>query len=162
MSHTRFPNGVSVSTGTSIRTTNGQMYADSAAIAGVCSINTLQLSTANNGYVGQLVYIPVYFGTASAAQNVFAPGPGFAGSVVGAIVTIGSVSAIASQYSVLIGSAGAVCVATVTNTLTASGSAESLATTEQTFTAAQGFKCTRAVQGTAGDSILMLLVKRTA
>jgi hypothetical protein len=166
MPSTNFPKGVSVST--AMRTTDGEMYSETLVTSGAASVGgaltvggAFSIATAGNGFVGEVIAIPVSFGTGSAAQTVAVPGAPFAGSIVGCYVTIGSVSAIASQYTVQIGSNGAVSVASVTNTNTDAYSKQSLATTETVFTVNDAFKCVRANQGTAGDSYLTLLVKRT-
>lgn len=159
MGLTRFPNGVTVNS-----TTAGQYNASAGDGDFDCNrlfANQVIVSTGTPGIVGQIVAVPILFSTGSAAQ-VLCVGAPFAGNIIGAFVTIGSVSAVVSQYTVQVGSAGAIAVASVTNTLTASYSNESLATTVTGFTTANGIKVSRAVQGTAGDTTLTLLLQKTA
>lgn len=144
MPYTRFPNGVSVSSTAQAdlpAAGEGNFYGDN--------------------FIGQVVAVPVMFSTGSAAQILAVATP-FAGQIIGAFVTIGSVSAVAAGYTVQVGSAGAIAVATVSNTITTAYAGQSLTTTTTAFTTANGIKCTRAAQGTAGDTTLTLLLKRTA
>jgi hypothetical protein len=165
MGLTRFPNGLTV------RSTTGFSPAtlgyNSAATDGDIDCNRLfvnslvTVSTSNPGIIGEVVAVPVFFGTGSAAQ-VFGVAAPFAGDIIGAFVTIGSVSAVAAAYTVRVGSAGSVAVASVSNTITTSYDAESLTTTRTAFTTANGIQVTRGVQGTAGDTQLTLLLQKTA
>lgn len=148
---TRFPNGVTVNSTTALQ------YNASAG-DGDLDCNNLFL---NNNFIGQVYAIPVYFGVSSAAQ-VLVTGVPFAGNIIGAYVTIGSVSAVAAAYTVRVGSAGSVAVASVANTITNSGAQEGLTTTTTAITTANGITATRGVQGTTGDSTLLVLVRRTS
>ena len=144
MPYTRFPNGISVST-----------------------VAMASLPTAGEGnfygdlFIGQVVTQTVTFSTASTAQTL-GVGCGFSGNIIGAFVTVGSVSAVSAAYTVRLGSAGSVSVASVANTNTDSYSNQSLTTTATAFTTANGISVVRGVQGTAGDSSLTLLLKRTS
>lgn len=158
MPHTVFPKGVTATSTTSVgvRTVDGEIYADTLVVGG-----TLSFGTATPGAIGQVVAVPVFFGTGSAAQVIAAAVP-FNGNIVGAFVTIGSVSAVAAAYTVRVGSAGSVAVASVSNTITTAYAGESLTTTTTAFTTANGIQVTRGVQGTAGDTSLTLLLQKTA
>ena len=171
MGLTRYPNGVTVCSTTALQYSssagdgdldcNRLFTAGAASIAGAVTIGgTLTVGTANP-IVGQLVAIPVVFGTGSAAQ-VFSVGVPFSGNLIGAYVTIGSVSAIAAAYTVRIGSAGTVLVSSEVNTITNSYAQESLTIDSATVSSASGLSVTRGTQGTAGDSALLLVIQRTA
>ena len=144
MPYTRFPNGISVST-----------------------VDQSSLPAAGEGniygdlFIGQVVALPILFVSSSAAQVLPVAVP-FAANVIGAFVTVGSVSAVAAAYTVQVGSAGSVAVASVSNTVTTSFANESLALTTVGVTSAVGIKVTRGVQGTSGETMLTLLLKRTS
>lgn len=164
MPHTNFPFGVTVSTSTSVgvRTAAGEIYSDTLNIQGASSLGgSLSVSTAQNGIIGQVAALAIQFGTGSAAQ-VYSMAMPFTGDIIGAFVTIGSVSAVAAGYTVRAGSAGSIAVATVANTITTAYAGESLTTTRTAVTTAQGIQVTRAAQGTAGDTGLTVLIQRTA
>lgn len=144
MPPTRFPNGVSASTveqSSLPANGDGNFYGDV--------------------FVGQVVTMPIMFSSASTAQIVPAPAP-FAGDIIGAFVTVGSVSAVSAAYTVQVGSAGSIAVASVANSVTTSYAREALALTTTGLTTANGIKVTRGVQGTAGETTLTLLLKRTS
>lgn len=159
MGLTRFPNGLTVNSTTALQYNSNA--GDGDMDCNRLFANQVTVSTATPGIVGELVALPVYFGTASTAQ-VVASGVPFAGQIIGTFVTIGSVSAVAAAYTVRVGSAGSIAVASVSNTITTSYAGESLTTTKTAFTTANGIQVTRGVQGTAGDTSLTLLLQKTA
>jgi hypothetical protein len=144
MTYTRFPNGVSAST-----------------------VEQASLPAAGEGnfygdlFIGQNVIFPIMFASSSAAQTLPVAIP-FAANIISAFVTVGSVSAVAAAYTVQVGSAGSIAVASVSNTVTTSFANESLALTTVAVTSAVGVKVIRGVQGTAGETMLTLLLKRTS
>jgi hypothetical protein len=148
---TRFPNGLTVNSTTALQ------Y-NSSAGDGDIDCNRL---FANGNIIGQVVAIPIPFLVSSAAQ-VFSVAAPFTGDLIGAYVTIGSVSAVAAAYTVRIGSAGTVLVSSESNTITTSYAQEALTIDSAGVTTAAGLQITRGVQGTAGDTTLTLLFKRTA
>lgn len=149
MSGTHFPNGVSAQTKANTNTSAGAGDLDCANLY------------ASGSLIGQVVNIPITFSSASTAQVLAAAIP-FAGNIISTYVTVGSTSAVAAAYTVQVGSAGSVAVASVSNTITTSYAQESLTTTTTAVTTASGLKVTRGVQGTAGDTSLTIVLKRTA
>lgn len=145
---TNFPNGVTT-----------QINSAQNASAGDGDLNCQDLYVDGVLY-GEVVALSATFLVSSAVQALAVTVP-FDGNLIGAFVTVGSVSAVAAGYTVRVGSAGSVAVATVSNTITDSYAGESLTTTTVAVTTANGIVCTRAVQGTAGDSALSLLLQRT-
>lgn len=112
--------------------------------------------------IGDIISALVTFGTSSAAQVQAVSIPNFACNLVGAIVTVGSVSAVSAAYTVQGGSAGTVHVSSEANTNTDSYSQQALTIDSAALTTTGGLQVTRGTQGTAGDSGLLLLFKRTA
>ena len=141
MTWTNFPNGISVTTQTGVGA--GQINSESV--------------------IGNVWSETVSFGTGSAAQTVVAGAPPqWATDLVGVFVTIGSVSAIVAAYTVRGGSAGTVHVSSENNTAGVEYSKSSLAIDTPTITTTAGLQVVRGVQGTAGDSYLTMVFKRTA
>lgn len=170
MGLTRYPNGLTVNSTTALAYSalagdgdldcNRLFTAGAASIGGALTIGGSLTVNSANGIVGSILSIPVTFVSSSAQQTLPATIP-WAGNIIGCMITIGSVSAVASQYTVQVGSAGAVSVASITNTLTTAFSTEALATTTTAVTTASGLKVIRAVQGTAGETSLAILLQRT-
>lgn len=157
MPWTNFPFGISVTTATG--TVSGHINATTGSFSGL-----LTMGTASAGAViGDIWSGTVSFTTASAAQTVCAGSPpDWATDLVGAFVTVGSVSAIVAAYTVQGGSAGTVHVSSENNTAGVTYSKSSLAIDTAGITTTAGIQCIRGVQGTAGDSYLTLIFKRTA
>lgn len=161
---TSYPNGLTtaVLTKTSTGATIGQ---NSAAGDGDCDIKgTAYIAGSANitgNVIGQHILLTYTFSTVSTAQIIALPSP-FTGQHIATYVTVGSVSAVLANYSVQIGSAGSVSVATVANTVTTSYLQESIATTTTNISTASGFQVTRSAQGTTGDTVIGLLLRRTA
>lgn len=151
MGLTRLPNGVTACSTTALQ------Y-NSSATDGDLDCNNIY---ANGKVIGAEVVIQYTFGTASAAETAYLPVP-FTGNIVSAYVTIGATSAVAAAYTVRIGSAGTVAVASVTNTITLNGAQESLATTSVSVTTASGITVVRGAQGTTGSTSIGVVFKRTA
>jgi len=123
---------------------------------------TGQLISAHTaGVVGQLAALTYTFGVSSALQITSLATP-FAGSIDNFYVTTGSVSAVVAQYTVRVGSAGSVAVATVANTTASQGVQESLTTAATTYALTNGLVITRSAQGTAGDTSICVVVRKTA
>lgn len=155
MPSTNFPNGLS--TTTSVHTVNNHIVTNTITVASTFTISSgIQV-------VGQTYYIPVVFGTASALEQKSYI-PGFANCSLDAVYqTCSATSALVANYTVLVGSAGAVAVATVANTTSSVGVVQALTTTATTFDGtASALVCIRSVQGTAGETVLTLVVRRTA
>ena len=77
--------------------------------------------------------------------------------------TVSSTSALVAAYTVQVGSAGAVSVATVSNATQSVGVINSLTTTAVTFDGtASALVCIRSAQVTAGETVLALVVRRSA
>ena len=177
MPWSNYPQGVSLTTQTGV--TNGLLNAtaitltsNTATAAGTITVGTVSalgavitsgqlVSSSTLGIVGGLAGLVFSFGVASTLQVTSMPVP-FAGSLDNCIVTTGSVSAVVAAYTVRIGSAGSVAVATVSNTTASQGVSESLTTTATTFALTNALVCTRSVQGTAGDTAICLVVRQTA
>lgn len=150
---TRFPNGVTVNSTTAL------VY-NSNAVDGDLDCNRL---FANDAVIGAVWTETVSFSTASTAQTVCAGAPpNWATDLVGAFVTVGSVSAIVAAYTIQGGSAGTVHVSSEDNTTGVTYSKSSLAIDTAAITTTAGIQCVRGVQGTAGDSYLTLVFRRTA
>lgn len=112
------------------------------------------------GVVGVINPLIVYFSTSSALQTVYVPVP-IPGSLDFVYVTCGSVSAVVANYTITIGSAGSVAVATVANTTMSSGVQQILTSTQTTYPNTSSLVCIRSAQGTAGDTSLCLLIRQT-
>lgn len=119
------------------------------------------ISASSAGIIGGKAALIFSFSTVSALQVASIPVP-FAGSLDNVYVTTGSVSAVVASYTVRIGSAGSVAVATVSNTTASQGVQEALTTTQTTFALTNSLVATRSAQGTAGDTALCLVVRQTA
>ena len=177
MPWTNFPFGISVTTQTGtvsgmINATSLTLNSNTGTAAGTITAGTVSASqgiftslSINSGTqaVGQLYFIPLAFGTSSALQQ-FAVTPGLANCSLDAVyLTFSTVSALVANYTVQVGSAGSVVVATVANTTASVGVVQSLAVTAATFDGtSSAIVAIRSVQGTAGDSSLTLVVRRTA
>ena len=175
MPWTNNPNGISLTTqtgiadgllnATAITLTSITATAAGTITAGTVSATGLITSTLTIGSATQIVgaysYIPVYFGTASALEQL-AVYPGYAGSLDLVNHTVSATSALVANYTVQIGSAGAIAVATVANTTSSVGVVQELTTTATTFAATNAIVAIRSAQGTAGSTVLTLVVRRTA
>ena len=150
MGLTHFPNGISAQVAS---------VADANAGAGDLDCDKLYVSGA---IIGNIVSVPVTFGTSSAAQVVGVPVPNFACDLVATMVTVGSVSAVSAAYTVQGGSAGTVHVSSESNTITDSYAQEALTIDSAAISTASGLQVVRGTQGTTGDTSLLLLFKRTA
>lgn len=161
MPSTNFPFGVNATT--SVRTVAGEVYGQTLTITSAASLSGSVTIGTGSGILGTYSYIPVYFAASSAVQQI-ATIPGFPNcSIDNVFITASTVSALVATYTVQVGSAGSVAVATVANTTASVGVVQSLATTATTFDGtASALVCIRSVQGTAGDTVLTLLVRRTA
>ena len=144
----------------SLTITTGTIIA--AKITATTVSATGQLISAHTaGVVGQLAALTYTFDTTSALQVTSIATP-FAGSIDNVYVTTGSVSAVVAQYTVRIGSAGSVAVATVANTTASQGVQELLTTSATTYAITNGLVVTRSAQGTAGDTAICIVVRKTA
>jgi hypothetical protein len=159
---TNYPNGISTRATSAANTAAGDndlncldLFVDGTAVI----TGNLTVSTA--GIINSYYPLIFPFSTSSALQVVSLPVP-FAGSLDNVYVTTGSVSAVVASYTVRVGSAGSVAVATVSNTTASQGVQEALTTTAVTFGITNALVCTRSAQGTAGDTTLLCLVRKTA
>lgn len=128
---------------------------------GTVSATGQLISAHTAGVVGQVAALTYTFGTSSALQVTSIPTP-FAGAIDRVYVTTGSVSAVVAQYTVRVGSTGSVAVATVLNTTASQGVQEALTTSVITFAATNALVTTRSAQGTAGDTAICIVVRKTA
>jgi hypothetical protein len=152
MPSTNFPKGISL-TG-SVHTVEGHISGITGTFTGLLSAGQV---------IGDVWSQTVSFSTASTAQTVCAGSPpDWATDLVGAFVTVGSVSAIVAAYTVQGGSAGTVHVSSENNGSGVAYSKSSLTIDTAAITTTAGITVTRGVQGTAGDSYLTLIYKRTA
>lgn len=152
MPSTNFPKGLSVTT--AVHTVDGHIAGTTATFTGLVTGGQI---------AGNVWSSTVSFSTASTAQTVCAGSPpDWATDLVGAFVTVGSVSATIAAYTVQGGSAGTVHVSSENNTSGVAYSKSSLTIDSAGITTTAGITCTRGVQGTAGDSYLTLVFKRTA
>jgi len=119
------------------------------------------ISGSTAGVVGQLASLIYTFDTTSALQVTSIPVP-FAGRIENVYITTGSVSAIVAAYTVRVGSAGSVAVATVSNTTASQGVQEALTTSATTYAITNALVVTRSAQGTAGDTAICIVVRKTA
>ena len=166
MGLTRLPNGLTVNSTTALQynsnATDGDLDCNNLYTAGAASV-TGTVSAAS--VVGNTWVETVAFSTASTAQTVIAGSPpDWATDLVGAFVTIGSVSAIVAAYTVRAGSAGTVYVSSENNGagIINYGKDANLTIDTATVSTTSGIQCVRGVQGTAGDSYLTLVFRRTA
>ena len=160
---TTYPNGVSTRTFASTNSAAGDndLTCLDLFVDGTATFTGQLVSNSSLGVVGQLEGVMFTFGTASAVQVTSLPVP-FAGNLEAVYVVMGSVSAVVASYTVQIGSAGAVAVATVANATASVGVQQSLAVTSTSFAITNGLVCTRSVQGTAGDTAICVVVRKTA
>lgn len=140
---------------------SGAIIGGTTITVGTVSATGQLISAHTAGVVGQLAALNYTFSTASALQVVSIATP-FAGSIDNFYVTTGSVSAVVAQYTVRVGSAGSVAVATVANTTASQGVQESLTTSATTYALTNGLVVTRSAQGTAGDTSICIVVRKTA
>lgn len=137
--------------------TGGQTFTGAAVFSSTVTVGS------GTQLIGQTYYIPVTFGTASALEQL-AVIPGFTNcSLDNVYHTNAATSALVASYTVQVGSAGAVAVATVAAATRSVGVIQSLTTTAVTFDGtASALVCIRSVQGTAGATVLTLAVRRSA
>ena len=154
MGLTRYPNGLTVNSTTALQ------Y-NSSAGDGDLDCNRLFVND-SSGVVGGVYAVNVQFLAASTLQIMAVAPPDFAASLIGAWVTVGSVSAIVAAYTVQGGSAGTVHVSSENNVTGVAYSKSSLAIDTAGITTTAGLSVTRGVQGTAGESFMTLLFRRTA
>mgnify|MGYP001608780305 CR=1 FL=1 len=166
MPFSNYPFGISLTTATG--TVSGQLLATTGSFAstvviGIGSFTGIVTIGSASQLIGGYTLIPVAFAASSALQQI-AVTPGVPScSIDAAYLTFSTVSALVASYTVQVGSAGSVAVATVANTTASVGVVQSLATTATTFDGtASALVCIRSGQGTAGDSILTLVVRRSA
>ena len=169
---TRYPNGLTVNSTTALAystaATDGDLDCNRLFTAGTASIAGGAIITGTvsaASVVGNTWVETVAFSTASTAQTVIAGSPpDWATDLVGAFVTIGSVSAIVAAYTVRAGSAGTVYVSSENNGagIINYGKDANLTIDTATVSTTSGIQCVRGVQGTAGDSYLTLVFRRTA
>lgn len=155
MPSTNFPFGVSATT--TVRTVVGEVYANTIVSTSTLTINSV------SGIIGQTMFIPVTFGTASALEQK-AITIGFPSCSLDAVYqTVSATSALVASYTIQVGSAGSVAVATVANATQSVGVVQSLTTTATTFDGtAAALVCIRSAQGTTGETTLILAVRRSA
>ena len=167
---TRFPNGLTACSTTALRynssATDGDgdfnnIYGNGTITVGTVSVTGQLIQASTAGVVGQLAALTYTFGTGSAVQQTSIATP-FAGRIENVYVTTGSVSAVVAAYTIQVGSAGSVAVASVANTTASVGVQESLTTTATTFAITNGLVAIRSVQGTAGDTSICIVVRKTA
>ena len=139
----------------------GAIIGATTITVGTVSATGQLISAHTAGIVGQLAALTYTFGVLSDLQVTSIPTP-FAGSIDQVYVTTGSVSAVVAQYTVRVGSSGSVAVATVSNTTASQGVQEALTTTVTTFAITNALVATRSVQGTAGDTSICIVVRKTA
>ena len=139
----------------------GAIIGGTTITIGTVSATGQLISAHTSGVVGQLAALIYTFGTASALQTMSMPTP-FAGSIDNVYVTTGSVSAVVASYTVRVGSAGSVAVATVANTTASRGVQQALTITVTTYAITNGLVVTRSAQGTAGDTSICIVVRKTA
>lgn len=144
-----------------VASVTGNIIGGATITVGTVSATGQLISASTAGVVGQYAALIYTFGTASSLQVTSIPVP-FAGRVENVYVTTGSVSAVVAQYTVRIGSAGSVAVATVANTTASQGVQESLTTTATTYAITNALVVTRSAQGTAGDTAICVVVRKTA
>ncbi len=154
MGLTRLPNGLTVNSTTALQ------Y-NSSAGDGDLDCNRLFVND-GSGVIGGVYAVNVQFLAASTAQIMAVAPPDYAASLVGAWVTVGSVSALVAAYTVQGGSAGTVHVSSENNTTGVAFSKSSLLIDIAAVTTTAGLQITRGVQGTAGESYLTLLFRRTS
>ena len=152
--------GATTITGSAI-VTGSASITGGLVVTGVGSFGGILSSASTAGITGQYGALIFTFGTASTAQVTSIPVP-FAGNIEACYVTTGSVSAVVAGYTVRVGSAGTVAVATVSNTTASQGVQELLTITTTTFAITNALVCTRSVQGTAGDTAICVVVRKTA
>lgn len=145
---------------------SGAIIGVGGSISGTVTLGTVSatgqlISASTAGVVGQLDSLIYTFGVSSALQVTSIPVP-FAGSIDKVYVTTGSVSAVVAQYTIRVGSAGSVAVATVSNTTASQGVQELLTTSATTYAITNAIVATRSAQGTAGDTAICIVVRKTA
>ena len=161
MSWTNFPNGVSLTTTTG--TVSGHILGTTGSFSGLLTVGTVSgAQGVFSSVVGALFSLSVSFTTDSAAQTVCVGAlPNFTCDLIGAFVTVNATSALVAPYTVQAGSAGTVHVSSENNTTGVDFSKSSLTIDTASVSTAAGLKAIRGNQGTAGDSYLTLLFKRT-
>ena len=167
MPSTNFPFGVNATT--SVRTVAGEVYCNTLSVVSTAAFTSAVTysSTVTVGSASQLVggyyLVPVVFGTASALEQkaIVIGVPSL--SLDAVYQTVSATSALVANYTVQIGSAGSVVVATVANATQSVGVVQSLTATAATFDGtASAVVCIRSVQGTTGETSLVLVVRRSA
>ena len=98
------------------------------------------------------------YASAAVTRN-YLPIP-FDADLTAVYVVTGSVASIATGYTVRVGSAGTVAVATVTGTANLKGVVESLTTTRTSFTTANSVGVSRGITGTLGVVTLGLVFEK--
>lgn len=159
---TSFPFGLTAQQLTSVNASAGSGDIDCVDIfaAGTVTVTGQIISQSTAGIVGQYANVNYTFSTASTLQVTSIPIP-FSGRIEQVYVTTGSVSAVVANYTIQIGSAGSVAVATVANTTASQGVQEALTTTATTYAITNALVVTRSAQGTAGDTAVCIVIRKT-
>lgn len=150
--------GAHLPNGLSTQTTSAQ---NTAAGAGALDCSTLYADTVNAGTViGDLVSMTFTMGSVSTARIVYGAVP-ITGNVVRASVVIGATVGVNTLHTFLLGSAGA-SITTVTSDSGTVGLVTTTTTiTNPSVTVGDSIECTRAVQGTAGDTWATIVIQKT-
>jgi hypothetical protein len=140
---THFPNGLSVQTASAD---------NSSAGAGA-------LQAAAGSVFGQTTVVTFKFASTSTAETGYIPTP-FDGNITAAYVITGATITVTTGFTVRVGSAGSVAVATVANTSGLLGRQSSLTTTTTAITTADSIGVTKAAAGTTGTMTIGVVVAR--
>ena len=163
---THFPNGITSQTASAAGTVAGSGDIDclDLFVAGTASVTGAVIgasaSFTSNSIAGETMLYTFAMGSPSTAVVQYAP-VAAAGAITAAFVVVGATITVTTGYTVAVGSAGAVAVATVVNTSGVAGGVTNLTTTLTAVTTANSIRVERAVQGTVGDTWLTVVVNRT-
>ena len=162
---TRFPNGLTVNSTSALAystiATDGDIDCNRLYTAGAISAVGRIITETTAGIVGQYAATTFTFGTSSGVLTGYLATP-FAGRIEAFRVITMATASLSAAYTLRVGSAGAVAVATVTNTTNVVGGQETLAVTATTFAITNALVCTRSVQGTAGETQVCVITRLSA
>ncbi|MFA6100399.1 MAG: hypothetical protein WC750_06060 [Patescibacteria group bacterium] len=161
MPSTNFPKGVSVSTAQ--RTTDGEMYAESAVITGLLTVGSIAvgvIGTAGTGFIGQRAVITGTFTSAAGTSWLATP---FAGNIVDVITTCDTTPRTCSGLTIQHGTAGSIGVASVALAFaTAIGQQIRPTLTPIAVTTASGISIIVTTAGSAANFSCSIVIEKTA
>lgn len=167
MGLTRFPNGLTVNSTTALQYNSaagdGDVDCNNSYVVGTASVGAITLTaggTVGTNFIGERAYVTGAF--TSEAKTFVVPSP-IAGNIVDVITTSDTTPRSCSAFTLRLGSAGSVCVASVALVFdTAIGQQYRPALTSASVTTASAMLITLTTAGTAAIFGYTIVIEKTA